>query len=112
MNWLEQIFGGASDLFASLQPAATAQALAVALAPIAGGKPAVVNYGDYAVLEFTPEQEDRISAWIITQLKREPGPVRVESGGIALKVLTRQYWPWAVGLALAGAAFGYAAGRR
>jgi hypothetical protein len=76
--------------------------------------PAVINHGDYSEVVFTPEQEERLSEWILTQLRKEPGPVRVDAGALALKVMARQYWPWMVGLVVAGAVVGYVAknGRR
>lgn len=107
MNFLQKIFGDAVDLFSGLAPAATAQGLAAALTPIAGSKPQVNIFGDYAEIVFSPEQEDRITEWILTQLRREPGPVRMDAAGIATKVLARQYWPYVLGVSAAGFALGY-----
>jgi len=110
---LTRLFSGiASEVFSDLVPLATAQALAAGLSPIAGSMPSVTSYGDYAVISFSPAQEERVSEWIITQLRRDPGPVRVDAGGIAMKVLVRQYWPWAAGMVALGFAAGYLGGRR
>lgn len=94
-------------LFSQIPAAATANAIAVAWSPIVGGLPAVFNRGDYYEIIFTPEQEERAAAWIITQLRREPGPVRMETGGIAARVIARQYWPYFAGVVAAGALLGY-----
>ncbi len=96
------------SVFSGIPAAATASAIALAWAPIVGSSPQVINRGGYYDVVFTPEQEDRAAAWIITQLDKEPGPVRVNAGGIATKVLTRHYWPYILGLVLVGAAAGYA----
>lgn len=105
---IAKIFSGAaSEMFSGLVPLATAQALAVGLSSIAGSTPAVLNHGDYAEIIFTPAQEARVSEWILTQLRREPGPVRVQANGIAWKVITRQYWPYMLGAVALGAAVGY-----
>lgn len=102
-----------SALFSAIPAAATANAIALAWAPIVGSPPAVVNRGGYYEVVFTPDQEDRAAAWIRTQLNREPGPVRMELSGIAVKVIARQYWPYVVGVAAAGALLGMAfRGRR
>jgi len=101
----------ASDLtafFAAIPAGTTARALALALSPIIGGVAAVTSHGDYSEITFTPEQEERLSAWILTQLNREPGPVRIDSGGVATKVIMRQYWPYMLGFVAAGALVGYA----
>lgn len=117
MNYPVQTLGGIKDIFSSIDwgsvfgglPAtATAQGLAAAFMPITGSKPAVTNYGDYAEITFTPDQEERLAAWILMQLNKEPGPVRVDLGGVALKVVTRKYWPYAVGILGLGLAAGYA----
>ncbi len=97
--------------FAAIPAGTTARGLALALAPITGTVPAVVSHGDYSEITFTPEQEERLSAWILTQLRREPGPVRIQSGGVALKVIMREYWPWMVGFVAVGAAVGYMASK-
>lgn len=103
-----------SSVFAAIPAAATANAIALAWAPIVGGAPSVVNRGGYYEIVFTPDQEDRAAAWIRTQLNREPGPVRMELGGIAAKVVARQYWPYVLAVAAAGAFLGYSlrGGRR
>ena len=96
------------QVFQSIPAGATARGLSLALMPIAGTAPAVTDHGGYYSISFTPEQEERVSAWILTQLRREPGPVRVEAGGIAIRVLLRQYWPYMLGLAAIGAGLAYA----
>lgn len=100
--------------FAAIPAGTTARALALALSPITGGVPTVTSYGSYSEVSFTPEQEERLSAWILTQLRREPGPVRVDTDGVATRVIVRQYWPWMLGFVAAGAVVGYVAskGRR
>jgi hypothetical protein len=95
-----------------LAPAATARGLALALAPIAGGSPTVADYSGYSEISFSPDQEERISQWILMQLRKEPGSVRVDSGGIALKVVTRQYGLWFAGAVAAGAVLGYTLRKR
>jgi hypothetical protein len=96
------------SVFGSIPAAATARGLALALAPIAGGSPVVSDHGGYSSLTFTAAQEERLAAWILTQLRREPGPVRVDASGIALRVIMRQYWPYMLGIAAAGALVAYA----
>lgn len=91
-----------NTLFQAIPARATAAALAAALAPIAGSVPTVTNYADYSAITFSPDQEERLSAWILTQLRKEPGPVRIDASGVAVRVLLRQYWPYMVGLAGAG----------
>lgn len=90
------------SIFQSIPAGATAQALRLALTPIVGGSPTLINNGEYFTISFSPEQEERLSAWILTQLNKEPGPVRIETGGIALRVISRQYWPYALGFAALG----------
>jgi hypothetical protein len=99
-------------LFSGIPAAATAQAIAIAWAPITGTAPAVVSHGDYWEVVFNPEQEDRAAAWIVSQLDRDPGPVRIEAGGIATKVITRKYWPYVLGIAGAGVVLGIMMGKR
>ena len=96
-----------SDLFANVPALATATAIAAAWSPIVGSTPSVVNRGNYYEVVFAPDQEDRAVEWILTQLNREPGPVRIEAGGMAVKVITRKYWPYFAGAALLGAVVGY-----
>lgn len=93
--------------FAAIPGFATANAIALAWTPITGRPPAVINRGEYYDVVFDPEQEDRAAAWIVDQLNREPGAVRVEAAGIAQKVVMRQYWPYMLGLAAVGALLGY-----
>lgn len=96
-------------VFAAIPAQATALAIATAWRPIVGSMPQVAGHDDYWEVLFTPEQEDRAAEWLLTQLNREPGPVRVNMSGIATKVVTRQYWPWVLAVAATGAALGYAA---
>jgi hypothetical protein len=95
------------SIFQSIPAATTARAWQVALTPIAGSPPVVTDHGTYWSVRFTPEQEERVSAWILTQLRREPGPVRVEASGIALRVVGQQYWPYALGLVGLGVGLAY-----
>lgn len=106
--------GDFRDIFRSLKPAATAAALAIAVTPIVGGVVQTVNRGEYYEIIFNPEQEDRLAEWIRSQLNREPGAVRISSGGVALKVIARQYWPWMLGIAALGGAVAWSVkgGRR
>lgn len=108
MSWLTALGDSAANVFAALPSAATASALALAMAPIAGGMPQVLNYPDYSEVVLSPEQEDRVAAWLGTQLRAEPGPVRMDVSAVALRVLAREYWPWLVGLVLAGGVAGFA----
>lgn len=94
--------------FQGIPAYATANALALAVSPITGSVPRVVNYGSYYEIEFTPAQEERLSAWILLQLNKEPGPVRVDVDGVALRVVTRKYWPYIAGAVGAGFVLGYA----
>lgn len=91
----------------SIAPRATARGLALALSPLAGGMPPVTDYSGYSEINFTPEQRDRLAEWTLTQLRKEPGPVRVSLGPIALRVVTRQYWPWFAGAVALGLVAGY-----
>lgn len=94
--------------FRAIQGSASAATIAAALTPIIGSAPTVeVMDGVYSIV-FTPEQEDRLAAWVVMQLDREPGPVRVELGGAALKVISRKYWPYAAGAVALGMVFGFA----
>jgi hypothetical protein len=95
------------SIFSAIPAAATAQAFKLALTPIAGSPPTVTNHGEYYSITFTPDQEALVAAWIVSQIKKEPGPVRIESGAIALRVLVRQYWPYALALIAIGAAGAY-----
>ncbi len=96
------------DMFAAIPAQATALAIAAAWRPIVGSMPTVENRGDHWAVVFSVEQEDAASAWILQQLNREPGPVRMEIGGVARKVLARQYWGWALGAVVIGGLAGYA----
>jgi hypothetical protein len=91
------------SLFQAIPAKATAIAIAAALSPIVGSFPEVINFGEYHAIRFNEEQADRLTEWILMQLRKEPGPVRVESGSIALRVVTRQYWPWFLGTFMLGA---------
>ncbi len=101
-----------TDAFRGINGALTATALATALSPIAGSMPTVTGHGDYYEITFDQVQEDRVAEWIKSQLNKEPGPVRVDAGGVATKVIFRQYWPWIVGIAGIGAVLGYYGGKR
>lgn len=110
MNGIKDLIGSVDwgSVFSGIPAAATAQGLAAAFIPIAGSKPNVVTYSDYSEITFSPEQEERVAAWILMQLNREPGPVRVDLGGIALRVVSRKYWPYALGILGLGIMGGYA----
>lgn len=95
------------ELFAAIPAQATALAIAAAWRPIVGSMPTVENRGDHWAVVFDMEQEDRASAWILSQLRREPGPVRMELGGVAQKVITRKYWALGLGLVVIGGLIGY-----
>lgn len=94
------------EIFGALVPTATAEGIAGALTPIIG-RPVVNHYGQYSEIKFTPNQETVLTEWILSQLRKEPGAVRVDAGGVALKVLARQYWPWVLGLAGLSAVLGF-----
>ncbi|HEX6827199.1 MAG TPA: hypothetical protein VF077_12850 [Nitrospiraceae bacterium] len=101
------------SIFQNIPAAATAQAIALAWTPILGSRPAVIPFADHYEIQFDPDQEDRAAAWIESQLDAEPGPVRMNLGGVAIKVIARQYWPWILGIAATGALVGYSMrGRR
>jgi len=100
-----------SRLFSAIPAAATAIALATALAPLAGSQPMVTNNGGYYSITFTDAQKEHLTAWILSQLNKEPGPVRVDLNQIALQVIARKYWPYMLGLVLAGAAAAYYLGK-
>lgn len=102
--------GQFTELFQAIPGAATAAGMAAALAPVVGSMPSVeaLGGGKYKIV-FTDPQADRMAEWIRAQLNREPGTVQVDAAGIATKVIFRQYWPWILGVAAAGAALGYAA---
>lgn len=100
-----EIMGAGLDfkqLFSAIPAQATAVAIMTALGPIVGGFPDVVNRGGYWAVVLNDSQQDRLTEWILTQLRKEPGPVRIESGTVALRVVTRQYWPWFAGAIAAG----------
>jgi hypothetical protein len=99
-------------MFAAIPAAAPPVALRTALTPIAGSAPGMENHGSHYSITFSPEQEERVAAWILTQLRREPGPVQIETGGIAFRVITREYWPHIIGLLLAGAVLAYLFGKK
>lgn len=108
------------SVFAGIPALATATAISVAWAPITGSAPAVIRrQGGYDVI-FDADQEERAAEWLRIQLARGigagsegPGPVGVQMGGIATKVITRTYWPYMLGIAAVGAAIGYSLrGRR
>jgi len=97
------------EVFAAIPAQATALAIAAAWRPIVGSMPTVTGHDGYWSVSFSPEQEDAAAQWLMTQLNREPGPVRVNMSGIATKVVTRKYWPWVLAVAATGAALGYMA---
>jgi hypothetical protein len=98
-------------IFSAIPAAATANALAAALAPIAGSRPQVTNYGTYHTITFDDAQKERLTAWIIGQLDKEPGPVRVDLNQIALQVIARKYWVYLGGIFLLGAIGAYYLGK-
>lgn len=89
-------------LFSAIPAQATAIAIMTALSPIVGGFPDVVNRGTHWAVVLNEPQQERLTEWILTQLRKEPGPVRVETGSVALRVVTRQYWPWFAGAVAGG----------
>jgi len=95
------------QIFQSIPAGATARAWQLALTPIAGSSPTMTNHGEYYSVTFSPDQEERVAAWILTQLRQEPGPVRVDAGAIAARVMVLEYWPYAVGLVGLGVALAY-----
>jgi hypothetical protein len=107
------------SVFQGIPALATANAIAMAWAPITGHPPAVVREGvGYAVI-FDEDQEERAAQWIRMQLRHgvgsdgEPNRLVVRMDGIARKVIFREYWPYMAGMLLAGAVVGYSLrGRR
>lgn len=98
-------------IFSSIPAPATALGLATALAPIAGSRPTVTNFGNYYEISFDDMQKERLTAWIIGQLNKEPGPVRMDINQIALQVIARQYWLYIAGLIVLGAGAAYLLGK-
>lgn len=95
------------SVFGNISGPVEAAAIVAALVPIIGSRPSVVTSGNTYRITFTPEQEDRLTAWTIMQIDSEPGPVSVDLGGAALKVVTRKYWPYAAGAVALGVVLGY-----
>lgn len=89
---------------------AKASAFAAALATVAGSSPEVKNQGEYYEVVLTPPQEDALAEFIRRQLNQDPGDVRIDLSGVAMKVIARQYWPWALGLVGVGALLGASGG--
>lgn len=87
---------------------AQATALSIALAPIAGNRSIPISRnGDEYILVPDRGQVDLISQWIIRQLKKEPGNVRVDVSDIWPKVVFRMWWPYILGIGATGAIAGY-----
>lgn len=84
-----------------------AASMATAISMITGSTPSVVNRGDYHEIILDGEQEDAFSQWVLSQLNKEPGAVRVDLSGVTRKVVVRQWWPQMAGLVAAGALVGY-----
>lgn len=96
------------EVFSAIPSGATARAMALALTPITGTAPAVVPRDGFYEIQFSAEQEGRLVEWLLIQLRREPGEIRVPAAAsIALKVLARQYWPGILAVVGVGAVVGY-----
>lgn len=96
-----------SALLSRIPDSVKAASMATAISSITGTTPSVVNRGGYYEIILDGEQEDTLSEWVLDQLNREPGPVRVELSGVTRKVIVRQWWPQMAGLVVMGAALGY-----
>lgn len=96
------------EIFDAILPAAGAQAVAAGISTVTGSRPAVVAYSDHSEIVLTPEQEDLLAQWIVGQLNKEPGRVRVNLSGVATKVLFRKYWGWMAAAVAGGALLGAA----
>jgi hypothetical protein len=100
-----------SALFAAIPAAGTAVAIGTALTPILGSPPTIANNAGVYSISFSPDQEDVFAAWLVTQLNSDPVPVQMDLGGVAIKVITRKYWPWVLGVAGAGFVLGRVMGK-
>jgi hypothetical protein len=103
---------GFMDIFQNIPAQATAVGLATALIPIAGSMPSVNNMGSYFTITFTPEQSDRVSQFILAQLNKEPGSVRMDVSSIAWQVILREYWMYFAGAIALGCLLSKLTGRR
>lgn len=101
-----------TEIFDAVLPSAGAQAVSVGISAVTGSRPEVVTYVDHSEVVLTPEQEDLLAQWIVAQLNKEPGAVRVDLSGVATKVLWRKYWPWLLGSVAGGFALGASMRRR
>lgn len=88
-----------------------ATALSLALIPIAGSMIPIETRGNAKVLVPNDQQAEKISSWILEQLKTEPENdfegIHFESANIWPKVVFRKWWPWVLGIA----GIGFIAGR-
>lgn len=96
-----------STLLSRIPDSVKAASMATAVSSITGTTPNVVNRGGYYEVVLDGEQEDVFSEWVIDQLNKEPGPVRVDLSGVTRKVVFRQWWPQMAGLVFAGAVLGF-----
>lgn len=99
----------------AIPPVLLAQALSAASRPVLSlsKSPDIIDYGSYVEIVLDPQLQDEIAAFIIRQLEREPGKIRVAGlGGVVARVVGRKYWGWLAG-ALGGAfTFGRFSGGR
>lgn len=97
-----------SRIFGAVSNTAAAEATAVAMSYYLGTKPTVTTYPDYAEITLSPAQEAAAADFLIRQLKKEPGPVRINLGTVFVQVLFRQYWLYILGVFGGGVALGRA----
>jgi len=92
---------------ASLQAAAKAQAIALAIERATGERP-TISYGpSRASLTWTPDQRVRLRGFMEAQISGKPGDVEIETASIVMPYVYKRAIPY-----LAGAlALGFVAGR-
>jgi len=100
-----------SGILSSIPGSVQAASMATAISSVTGSTPIVHNRGDYYEIILDGEQEDRLSNWILAQMNKEPGQVRVNLSGVATKVVFREYWPQMAAILAAGLVVGYLAKR-
>lgn len=87
------------------------QGASILISQITGEAPIIERYGDYNNIVLTNEQELKLQEFLLSQLNKEPGPVRLDMGGIVLPVVIKKYWPWAVGAVAVGGVLGVLIGK-
>lgn len=70
---------------------AKVKAMLVAAAAITGESPQAINRGEYVEIIFTPKQKELMQSWIVDNLLKKPGDVRIDYYGIALPPIIKVY---------------------